>query len=180
MSKPRGRKRQERLAAFDRVVSEYEAPLLRYTARILQDEDAAQDVVQDAFIKLFRRWKKELRPSPQVSSWLYRVAHNAAVDHLRKRSRRDQLHKSHAAERVSFVPPDRGEGFRVSEAAQQAAAALRSLSPREQQLVVLKVYEEKSYREMSDITGLSTGNIGYILHHAMRKLANRLKRERAI
>jgi RNA polymerase sigma-70 factor (ECF subfamily) len=58
----------------------------------------------------------------------------------------------------------------------RARSALRSLSPREQQLVILKVYEEKSYREISEITGLTSGNVGYILHHAMRKMAQLLKK----
>ena len=59
----------------------------------------------------------------------------------------------------------------VSEAAENAAMLLKSLSIREQQVVTLKVYEERSYREIAQITGLSEGNVGYILHHAMQKLA---------
>lgn len=51
------------------------------------------------------------------------------------------------------------------------------LNHREQQLVILKVYEEKSYREISGITGLTVGNVGYILHHAMKKLARHLREE---
>ena len=170
----------ERLAAFDRIVSEQEGALLRYAARILRDYDAAQDVVQDTFIKLYKSWTGKMESSPALSSWLYRVAHNRAVDYLRKDSRRRQLHQRQAKERPTFVPPNRGKAFQLSEAAERAAAALEILSLRERQLVILKVYEEKSYKEISEITDLSVGNVGYILHHAMKKLAAELKRTKTI
>jgi RNA polymerase sigma-70 factor (ECF subfamily) len=166
----------KRREAFERVVNEYESALLRYGTRLLRNPDAAQDVVQEAFIRLFRKWKDELAPSPQVSSWLYRVVHNCAVDYLRKVTRRQALHQRHAKEQPHMVAPDRGTGFRISEAAARAAAALDILKERERQLVILKVYEEKSYREIADISDLTVSNVGYILHHAMKKLAQELKK----
>jgi RNA polymerase sigma-70 factor (ECF subfamily) len=174
MTKGRKQTKGERLGAFDAIVSAYEDGLLRYASRIMADPDAAQDVVQNTFIRLFRKWRDPLVPSPALSSWLYRVAHNCAVDLVRRKSRRDALHRKQAAERPAAAPPDRGRAFRVSDAAARAAEALHVLSLRERQLVLLKVYEEKSYREISEITGLSTGNVGYILHHAMKKLAAEL------
>lgn len=171
--------KQDKLRAFETVVSEYESALLRYAARMVQDYNAAQDVVQDSFIRLFKHWKEELKPCPQVSSWLYRVVHNCAVDYLRKQSRRRLLHLRHAAERPQMMSPNRGEGFRVSEAAEHAVSALRTLDLREQQLVILKVYEEKSYKEISEICRLTVSNVGYILHHAMKKMAEHLRNEKA-
>ena len=152
----------------------YEAALLRYAARVLNDPDGAQDVVQDSFIRLLHRWKGEMVPDAQMSTWLYRVVHNCAVDHVRKIARRSLLHRRAAAEQKQVVDPDLGADSRVSERAARAAAALQMLDLRERQLVILKVYEEKSYKEISAITGLSTGNVGYILHHAMCKLARKL------
>lgn len=167
--------RAQRLEAFETVVRHYEVPLLRYAARVLNDPDAAQDVVQDSFLRLLRRWKGDMAPDGQMTNWLYRVVHNCAVDHVRKTARRSRLHRRAAAEHEQIVAPDRGDGSNVSDRARQAAAALQTLSLRERQLVVLKIYEEKSYKEMSAITGLATGNVGYILHHAMRKLARALE-----
>lgn len=172
MSRP---DRDERLEAFDRVVSAYEAPLLRYAARILGNRDAAQDVVQNALLRLFRTWADSLEPSPQLSAWLYRVAHNCAVDHMRAESRRTLLHARHAEESPDSLPPNRGREFRLSESAELAGAALLRLNIRERQLVVLKVYEEKSYKEISEITGLTVSNVGFILHGAMKKLAAALR-----
>jgi RNA polymerase sigma factor (sigma-70 family) len=161
----------EKLAAFETLVSEYERPLLRYAGRILRDQHAAQDIVQDTFIRLFKRWAEPWVPSPQLASWLYRVAHNCAVDYVRKESRKRLLHQREALEKSDPQPPKRGTGIEISERAELAASALQTLSLREQQLVVLKVYEEKSYKEISEIAGLTTSNVGYILHHAMKKMA---------
>lgn len=115
-----------------------------------------------------------MQPSSDLAAWLYRVVHNEALDHLRRERRRSLLHWRHAEEPTlarEELPPH----ARVGDAATQAAEALDILTERERQLVVLKVYEEKSYREIAEITGLGTGNVGYILHGAMRKLAAHLK-----
>ena len=175
-----GEQNADKLAAFDALVSEYEGVLLRYVARIVQRHDTAQDIVQDSFIKLFQNWEGELRPSPEISSWLYRVAHNGAVDYLRKETRRNLLHNRQAEESDEFIQPNRGESFRLNEDAEKAAAALHKLSLRDQQLIILKIYEEKSYKEISEITGLSVSNVGYILHFALKKLAEELKKSSAI
>jgi RNA polymerase sigma factor (sigma-70 family) len=170
----------ERITAFELVVGHYETPLLRYVARIVNRGDIAQDVVQNTFIRLFRKWEEEMVVSPKISSWLYRVAHNCSIDHLRSESRRRTLHRSQAKERPEFTLPDRGKGFQISDAAANAAEALKTLDEREKQLVVLQVYEEKSYKEISEITGLTVSNVGYILHHAMKKMAAHLKKTKAI
>ncbi len=171
----RKERKEKRAVAFEVIVSHYEDRLIRYVARIVNSQDVAQDVVQDSFIRLFRKWKDVLEPGPKVSSWLYRVAHNRAVDHIRKQSRRSELHKRHACEVPDSIAPNRGEAFRIGDKAAMAAAALNTLEERERQLVVLKIYEEKSYKEISEIMGLTSGNVGYILHHALKKLAKVLK-----
>ncbi|MCK5528487.1 MAG: sigma-70 family RNA polymerase sigma factor [Kiritimatiellae bacterium] len=174
MKKRRKQSKAEQLIAFNTIVARYEEQLLRYASRIVGGSNAAQDIVQNTFIKLFKKWTDELEPSPKLSSWLYRVAHNCAVDYIRKESRRHLLHLQHAEEIDNFIPPNRGDGFHIGEQAERAAASLRTLTSREQQLVVLKIYEEKSYKEIGEITGLTVTNIGYILHHAMKKMAAEL------
>jgi RNA polymerase sigma factor (sigma-70 family) len=175
MNTPDSQRPLDRRAAFEEIVAAYEGALLRYAGRLLRRSDAAQDVVQDVFIRFYRSWTAELAPSPQVSSWLYRAAHNRAIDILRKEGRLSLLHARQAAESEDTVAPDRGAGFRVSDEAARAAGALRVLSVRERELVILKVYEEKSYKEIAEIMGLTVTNVGFILHHAMKKLAAELR-----
>ncbi len=163
-------------AAFEAVVSHYEARLIRYVARITGCNDVAQDVVQETFIRLFRKWTGDLEPSPMLSGWLFRVAHNRAVDAVRKRSRQADVEQKHADEQPDAIAPTQGLSGH-GEQARRVEIALRTLSAREQQLVILKVYEEKTYKEISEITGLSAGNVGYILHHAMKKMSQVLKQD---
>ncbi len=174
MGKARQERWLEKRAAFEAVVAKHEAALLRYVARILRDADAAQDVVQDTFLKLFRRWNDVVKPGANLSTWLYRVAHNEAVDCIRKRQRRQALHFRQSEERRTLQTHAAPAPFGETSGREKVRQALDALDLRERQVVLLKVYEEKSYRDIADIAGLSVGNVGYILHHALKKMAAQL------
>jgi RNA polymerase sigma-70 factor (ECF subfamily) len=166
-----------RREALNVLVATYEGALLRHAARLTGNAAAAEDVVQNAFIKLIRRWQGPLDPSPPLAGWLYRVVHNEAVDHVRSEARRQELHASQARDRDPQPAAEAAPPAEPSERAAAAAAALARLPERERLLVTLKVYEDKSYREIAEIAGLSVGNVGFILHHAMKKLARILQGE---
>lgn len=165
----------ERYAAFERVVHHYESRLLRYATGIVNNPDLAQDVVQDVFIRLFRKWHEAFEPGPAISSWLYRTTHNCSVDLIRKHERRHRVEQEQQESMPEAVVEHPAGG--VDTAAERISAALACLPVRDRELLILKVYDEKSYKEISEITGLSVGNVGYILHHAMRKLADALEQE---
>lgn len=168
--------RDARNEGFERVVGHYDRLLLGYVLRIVGREDLAEDIVQDAFIRLSTDWKEAFEPSPQMTNWLHQTAHNLAIDALRRSARLDALHRREAEERGESVGPAPGQGGdpAAEDAAEQVREALDGLSERERYLVMLKVYEEKSYRDIAVVTGLSVTNVGYILHVAMKKLATRL------
>ena len=86
------------LSQMEAIVAEHETALLRYATRILDNPAAAEDVVQNVFVKLFEKWKKGSRSSDKLRSWLYRVIHNEAVDFIRSESRLAVLHKKQAEE----------------------------------------------------------------------------------
>jgi len=65
------------------VMSQYQSALLRYATRVLNNEEAAQDVVQEAFIRLHDNWDKVVQRRVPVKGWLFRTTHNAAVDYIR-------------------------------------------------------------------------------------------------
>ena len=162
-------------AAFAAVVDAYQGRLLRYVARLLANPSPAEDIVQRVFIKCAAHWKGPMEPSDDLSAWLYRLAHNEAIDYVRRERRRGFLHLRHAEEREAsgetVAQPEVGGAAAPDDAARNAEAALQSLGDRERQLVTLKVYEEKSYREIALITGMSQSHVGVALHNAMKKLA---------
>ncbi|MCL1910008.1 MAG: sigma-70 family RNA polymerase sigma factor, partial [Kiritimatiellaeota bacterium] len=128
-------------------------------------------IAQEAFIKLSQYWRGELTPGPAVSAWLYKAAHNIAIDHIRHEKTRAEAHKKHYEEREIERGAAKSDDSQNDDDAAKIRAALAALPERERALVVLKVYENKSYGEIGQITGLKTGNVGYILHNAMKKLA---------
>ena len=156
---------------MEHIITTHESCLLRYAIGIVGDAHTAQDVVQNVFIKLFKQWQPGVKPSASIRSWLYRVTHNEAVDHLRREKRRMFLHARQAEERVEADPPGERDG-RV----EAVMAAVGRLSEPERQVVLLRLQEGLSYEEISRITGRSEGNVGCLLHHAVRKLGQWVKR----
>lgn len=159
------------------IISEHEASLLRYATRILSNPSAAQDVVQNVFIRLCEKWQHGMQPSVHLRNWLYRVTHNEAVDHIRRESRRQVLHEKAALEGADIeLPPVNSD----EERREQVLTALERLHPREQQVVLLRLEEGLSYAQIAEITGRSEGNVGNILHHAILKLSDGVKRDSAV
>ena len=164
-------------ARMEDIVAEHETALLRYATRIVGNSWTAQDVVQNVFIKLFQQWQPGTPRGAPLKAWLYRVTHNEAIDHLRHESRLRLLHEKQAQEEACADGTNCGADEDAEEKRERVLGCLRRLHPREQQVVLLRLEEGLSYREIGAITGRTEGNVGNILHHAVRKLANRLKAE---
>lgn len=166
------------VSQMETIVEQYETALLRYTTRIVNSPTLAQDVVQNVFIKLYNGWKEGMQPSAKLKGWLYRVAHNEAVDFIRKESRLKVLHEKHAEKVKDECPDGHDCPAAVEDRKQLVMANLKRLHPVEQQIVLLRMEEGFSYREISQVTGRTEGNIGNILHHAVKKLSVMMKKHR--
>jgi RNA polymerase sigma factor (sigma-70 family) len=155
--------------AIPDVVRHYERPLLRYARALLGSNAAAQDVVQEAFLRLLGK----VRGVQSLSAWLGRVTHNLAVDHLRREARMQKLHLAAAADPMATptVAPEPGR----SDLEAVLERELHRLGVNERAVIVLKVLEGRSYKEISAVTGLSTSNVGYLIHHGLKKLAAQLE-----
>ena len=160
------------------VMDDLEGPLLGYAGRLLRSHDSAQDVVQDAFIR-YLKYRQKKGEIANAKAWLYRVVHNLALDHIRKTRRSEQLH-----DQLSDVTEDAqtdcpASSFSRRDAERAAWRLLDGLSAREQKIVVLRVVEERSYKEIAEIMDLTVSNIGFILHTTMKKLSRELSRDLA-
>lgn len=165
---------------MEAVISEHETALLRYAGRILRDATAAQDVVQNVFIRLYRRWDESLMNSDGLKTWLFRATHNEAVDEIRRQSRLRLLHERREAQSDVLDGGESGEALSHEEKKALVLDQLRRLHPREQQVICLRLEQGLSYDEISRVTGRTQGNVGNILHHAVRKLSLALRRAGAI
>lgn len=163
---------------LEAILDAYEARLLAYVSRITGNPSVAEDIVQDTFIKLASDWEGEFIDGSAMNSWLHKVAHGKSVDWVRREVRLNKLHEAHQKERgESELPSTRqggGESKVPPELVLKLEEALLRLSDKEREVVLLKIYEELSYKEISEQTGLSETNVGFILHTAMKKLAKSL------
>ncbi|OGV61482.1 MAG: hypothetical protein A2283_03250, partial [Lentisphaerae bacterium RIFOXYA12_FULL_48_11] len=162
------------LSQMEAIVAEHETALLRYATRILDNPAAAEDVVQNVFVKLFEKWKKGSRSSDKLRSWLYRVIHNEAVDFIRSESRLAVLHKKQAEEAavcLDDVHCPENEADRRT----MVLEHVRKLHPTEQQVLLLRLEEGLSYKEIAEVTGRTEGNVGCILHNAVLKISKKVK-----
>jgi RNA polymerase sigma-70 factor (ECF subfamily) len=141
------------MAALGLLFERYRAPLFGFLFRLLQSQTAAEDVLQDAFLRLYDR-RRHYRAGQRFSTWLYTIAHHLAIDALRATSRKgivlDQVEELPvAAEMLPAAQAERGE---VADAVRRAVTRL----PREQRVaLVLREYEGFSYREIGVIVGIS-------------------------
>lgn len=170
------------------IVSAHEAPLLRYAARLLKDEEHARDVVQETFIRLvYHQRTGKLAGVGNLGAWLYRVARNLCLDRLRMVKRRlevslDELPEDGPDLHERIAADDRDRPDRIiakREEMEQVRRQLMALDPRSREIVLLKVEQGRSYQEIAKIMGLTTSNVGFILHQTMKKLARAIAESQA-
>ena len=162
---------------METVMVTYEAALLRYATRLLNNADAAQDVVQTAFIRLHEHWAEcSLWAADHLKNWLYRTTHNAAVDYIRREERLRKLHGSHAAETGETAEAEQGRQLDADARKQLVLTHVATLADAEREVLLLRLEEGLSYQEIAHITGRTEGNVGCLLHFAVKHLGRRLKK----
>jgi len=151
--------------SIEELFSSLESPLLAYALRLLGDRESAQDIVQESFMRLHAQFSEVREPR----RWLYRTAHNLAINHLRQSSRviplepipadpsEDSPTFSHQPQSDPDSLPDaqiiRLEGIGL------VHLSLATLDPRSREVVRLKFEEDLSYKEIAERTGLGTGHV---------------------
>lgn len=159
-------------AAFDRLYDHLYGPLYEYAIRLLGDRDDAEDIVQDVFTTI-------LRVSPTFDSrrgsaraWVFAIAHNRALDHLRKRAR------SRAAtleESIDGVVTCSAEEDSVRAENGQALTLLRVLPRTQRQVLWLRYVADFSTEQTATLLGRSSASVRQLQHRGLARLALELK-----
>ncbi len=163
-----------------------ESPLLSYALRLTGERAAAEDIVQEAFMRLHAQFSEVREPR----RWLYRTVHNLALNQLRDSEKIVPLdtRASAAAPQASTLRPHPStldfpdpqplpdEQIIRLEGIGLVRLSLEALDRRSRELIRLKFNEGLSYKEMSTRTGLNIGHVGYLLHHAIKAIADELAR----
>ena len=158
------------------LLQRYETSLVRFVTNFLGDRDTAQDIVQETFLRVAKRPRK-LLGIQSIHNWLLRVARNLSIDHLRRLSRQRKhsrtLMEQTARERAAVEPADKKLGRAVRR--DRVRTEINQLRPRLKEIMLLKIQEARTYREIAEITGLTVTNVGYLVHQAMQTLKLKLK-----
>lgn len=155
------------------LVDEHQNGLIRYAYRLLRSRELAQDVVQDAFLRYLRKPLDYGEPR-QRAAWLYKVTHNLCIDLVKRESRRGEIYNRLELPTVTKLPVV--EIF-ASERWERLDRLLEGLSDNQRSVVLLFFQEGLSYKEISEVTGLSMSNVGMLLHRALKKLRSLIEEE---
>jgi len=160
---------------IEELFAALESPLLGYALRYTGELAQAEDVVQEAFMKLHAQFESVAKPR----QWLYRTVHNLALNQRRAAGKTVSLEQSSADENSGGAEtadpallPD--EQIIRLEGIGQVRLSLETLDDRSREVIRLKFNDELSYKDIAARTGLTAGNVGFILHHALKTIAAEL------
>ncbi|MDA1015220.1 MAG: sigma-70 family RNA polymerase sigma factor [Planctomycetota bacterium] len=151
----------------------YEGRLLQFARRITGNLERAQDVVQETFLRLCREDPAEL--DGHLAEWLYAVCRNKALDVRRKESRMSAI-ADETLERTQSEAPQPDDIAERNESVSQVLELLSQLPDNQQEVVRLKFQGGLKYREISEVTGHSVTNVGFLIHRGVSALREKMQR----
>jgi RNA polymerase sigma-70 factor, ECF subfamily len=157
-------------AAYGDLVRERVRPLLGVAYRILRDQDAAEDAVQTALVRIWRDLSR-LRDPDRFEAWSLRIVVRTSLDIARS----DRWHRSMRI--VPSIEPSAPDAARATSIRDELDGAFRRLSPEHRAVVVLHHHLGYSIGEIAEILGVPYGTVGSRLHHALRELRSTLTRD---
>jgi RNA polymerase sigma-70 factor (ECF subfamily) len=161
--------------AFRELVRRYERPIFSLIYRMVRDRETSEDLAQDTFIKVLNHIDR-YSPEFRLSSWLFKIANNVAIDYLRKRqistiSIDGSPHAATAAEVEAT-------SFDARELGSAIERAIASLRPEYRSCIMLRHVEGRSYEEIAATLDLPLGTVKTYIHRARHQLREALGGER--
>jgi RNA polymerase sigma-70 factor (ECF subfamily) len=175
---------QGREFAFRELVRRYERPVFSLVFRMVRDREIAEDLAQDAFVKVLNHIDR-YSPEFKFSSWLFKIANNLAIDHLRKRQLdtvsmdgAPNAATRDAVEASSFEVAGHQESpLQELESREMGAAierAIAGLRPEYRACIMLRHVEDRSYEEIAATLDIPLGTVKTYIHRARHELRRAL------
>ena len=162
------------LGAFDQLYHRHRDRIHAVILSVVSNPEDAQDLTQDVFLKAYRRLHTFKRAS-QFYSWLYRIAVNRCIDHMRRQSKHRVLIDEPFSEDTFYREPANPlAALEHDEFHRQLHAALPALTPNQRTVFVLRYQEDLSLKAIARRLGRSTGTVKAHLFHAHRTLHKQL------
>jgi RNA polymerase sigma-70 factor, ECF subfamily len=168
---------------FAWIISRYKDKLYNYISRITNaSAQEAEDILQEVFIKTYRNLN-EYDPELKFSSWIYRIAHNQTISHYRKEKVRPLGNAIPLdIEEIKNLAADTNieKDIDLELMRESIYSVLDSMDEKYRELLVLKYFEEKSYKEISDILKKPIGTVATMLMKAKKDFKNEAKKQKLI
>jgi len=168
---------------FEILVHRYQARVVSHVARMVGNRDDALDLSQEIFLKVFQALER-FNPAFKFSTWLFRIAGNASIDHLRKRRPRTVPLETPDPEGAgSFTPEQRSNGLdpfgelRNVERGKAISRAIQDLPADFRELIALRHFAGLSYEEIAGVKNMPLGTVKNKLFRARAVLKERLSGE---
>lgn len=162
------RQEESRDRAFNILVRQYQRKLYSFIRRMVTDHDEAKDVLQNVFLKAWTGLD-DFRADAKLYSWLYRIAHNESLNHLRKMKRGLFVSEESVIERLTTTL-DNSEHFSGDAIQRKLQRAVMRLPDKQRAVFTMKYFEEMKYETMSEVTGTSVGALKSSYHIAVKKI----------
>jgi RNA polymerase sigma-70 factor (ECF subfamily) len=159
---------------FEQLYDDHAQALFAFLLNFTRDEDDTRDVLQDVFVKLARQ-PELLRGVRDERAFLLRLAHNAAIDLMRRRSARDKHHEAFGADAEMLSPFASTDDLDEQAFRAQLAAALGELPPEQRAVVHLKLWEGLTFEQIADALGIPPNTAASRYRYGLDKLRERLR-----
>jgi len=170
--------------AYRELIRRYERPIFSLLYRMVRDRELAEDLAQETFVKALNAIES-YRPEFKFSSWIFKIANNAAIDHLRRReldtlSLEGSPHAEtpDAIEATALQIGARQESpldaVEARELGGQIEVAIARLRPEYRSCILLRHVEGRAYEEIAEILGLPLGTVKTYIHRARNELRQAL------
>lgn len=160
---------------FLELIRENDSRLRRICQVYAADPDTVEDLYQDILVQLWRSLPS-FQSGSHIDTWVYRVALNTAMSHRRQRDARPETSLAGGPDRWASSHPAPDQDLLTRERRARLHAAIRQLGEIDRALVTLYL-DERSYREMAAVLGISESNVGVKLHRIRKQLAARMTEE---
>lgn len=155
-------------AAFKTLYYRYYEALYRFVWRHVREAQVAQDLVQETFTRIWQQ-REKLDPQQSLKAFLYRIAYNLAVDHLRKKSHHAVSLDSQSVSEPGYLP---NEDFDLSAALQ---AAIQNLPEPLRLVFTMNRFDEATYAEIAEILQISVKTVESRMSKALKELREKLR-----
>ena len=164
----RFREKEGQHYAFNLLVRKYQQKVYVVVRRLVIDHDAANDIVQDVWVKVWHHLAG-FKAESQLYTWLYRIAANEALSYLSKKKKRFFLPivdvEAELSEKLEQDPSINGD-----EIEKKLQRAILSLPEKQRLVFQMRYYDEMPYEQMSQVLGTSVGALKASYHHAAKKI----------